>query len=679
MLVLYAEDRGLLPVDDDLYAEHMSVLALFEQLQSDHGAFPDSMPRRFGAWGRLLALFRAVFLGVEHGELSMPARRGQLFDPNEYPFLEGWGPSGGAPITIPEHRAEVRPPSLDDETVFRVLERLIVFQGQRLSYRALDVEQIGSVYEALMGYHVERIYSPAVCVRARRGVRVWLTADDVLAQSASRLGAWLKDDKGLEKSRATKVAKAVKGAKTPEAVLEALEPLRVKGTETRQPDRLVVQPGAERRRTSTHYTPRSLTAPIVRRTLVPLLAAMGPEPGSERLLNLVICDPAMGSGAFLVEACRFLADQVVAAWTREGKLELIADAHEDVVNHARRLVAQRCLYGVDKNKSAVNLAKLSLWLVTFAKTLPFTFVDHALRHGDSLVGLSFEQIKSFHWKPDNQLELCRKEVEAALEEAIKLRLEILDLAHDPAPAAQREKERLLFDAEDALDRVRLIGDLIVGAFFAATKDKDREAERKRRLGLVTAWLTRGGAVPAELRGMQHEIRERLPVFHWMVELPEVFWAERPDPLEAGVVNRAAFVDAFVGNPPFAGKNGVIELGGAGYLDWLKSTHVGAHGNADYSAHFFRRADVLLGAHGTIGLIATNTIAQGDTRATGLQPLVASGHAIYAATRSMAWPGAAAVTVAVVHLARGSPSARLKARRLDGLAAEDINSRLWRRL
>ncbi len=99
VFVLYAEDRALLPVEHPVYAGHLSVLALFEQLQADHGAYPDSMSRRFGAWGRLVALFRAVFLGCAHGSLVLPARRGALFNPHEYPFLEGWGPAGGAPIT----------------------------------------------------------------------------------------------------------------------------------------------------------------------------------------------------------------------------------------------------------------------------------------------------------------------------------------------------------------------------------------------------------------------------------------------------------------------------------------------------------------------------------------------------------------------------------------------------
>ena len=749
VFLLYAEDRGLLPLEHRHYAEHLSLLGLFERLQHDHGAHPDSMSRRFGAWAHLVALFRTLYLGVEHGDLRLPPRRGALFDPNTYPFLEGWGPEGAAPIVIPEHRAAVRVPTVDDETVYRVLEKLLLFEGQRLSYRTLDVEQIGSVYEALMGFHVVRTTAPAVCLRPSG---LWLTPEEALEVPASRRAKWLKETVGLSKAQAEKLAELLKDAKTEDTKLEALASFSITGKK-RDPSlararagQLVLQPGTERRRTSSHYTPRSLSAPIVRRTLEPLLAAMGDTPTSELLLDLKICDPAMGSGAFLVEACRFLADQVVAAWTREGRLEDVARVapNEDPVLHARRLVAQRCLYGVDRNDSAVELAKLSLWLVTLAKDLPFTFVDHALRHGDSLVGLSFDQIRRGHWKTDDgkggekskQLSFTERALQEALDEAIQIRQHILDLATDASPEAQREKERLVADAADASDRARLIADVIVGAFFDETKDKAREQERTRRLALVERWLAGEEGVEPELRALQQDIRVRLPVFHWMLEYPEVFYAERPDPLEGGKVNRAAFMDAFVGNPPFAGKNGITETAGEGYLEWLQAVHVGAHGNADLSAHFFRRAATLLGAHGTIGLIATNTISQGDTRASGLQFLATSAElsreagdtsaalrlcvsnsesdaarsstaptshdsdvsrrgakaqrgegllgvretgegafVIYDATSSMMWPGEAAVSVSVVHLACGRPAIFVGEPRLDGARVRRINSRL----
>jgi type II restriction/modification system DNA methylase subunit YeeA len=161
----------------------------------------------------------------------------------------------------------------------------------------------------------------------------------------------------------------------------------------------VLQPTDERRRTGSHYTPRSLTEPIVRHALEPTFERLTADATPAQILDLKVCDPAMGSGAFLVEACRQLGARLQQAWTRwpERKPPKLPD-DEDEELHAKRLVAQRCLYGVDKNPMAVDLAKLSLWLATLARDHEFTFVDHALRTGDSLVGLSMEQIAATHWE-----------------------------------------------------------------------------------------------------------------------------------------------------------------------------------------------------------------------------------------------------------------------------------------
>ena len=126
----------------------------------------------------------------------------------------------------------------------------------------------------------------------------------------------------------------------------------------------------------------------------------------------------MGSGAFLVEACRALGDRLVAAWRRWPETRPKIPDDEDEPLHARRLVAQRCLYGVDKNPRAVELAKLSLWLATLARDHEFTFLDHALKSGDSLVGLDAKQIAAMHWdlsKPG--LPLFRKFVADRVAEA----------------------------------------------------------------------------------------------------------------------------------------------------------------------------------------------------------------------------------------------------------------------
>ena len=115
----------------------------------------------------------------------------------------------------------------------------------------------------------------------------------------------------------------------------------------------------------------------------------------------------MGSGAFLVEACRQLGDELMKAWHAHDEVPSIPP-DEDEALYAQRIVAQRCLYGVDKNPMAVDLAKLSLWLATLAKDHPFTFLDHSLRHGDSLVGLTRQQIAAFHWRTSKAAELTWK-------------------------------------------------------------------------------------------------------------------------------------------------------------------------------------------------------------------------------------------------------------------------------
>ena len=133
----------------------------------------------------------------------------------------------------------------------------------------------------------------------------------------------------------------------------------------------------------------------------------------------------------------------------------------------------------------------------------------------------------------------------------------------------------------------------------------------------------------------------LAPFHWPVEFPEVFDRDNPG------------FDVVIGNPPFAGKNTIAESTPEGYLDWLKTLHPGAHGNSDLVAHFFRRAFALLRHGGCFGLIATNTIRQGDTRESGLRPILAAGGTIVAARRRLTWPGAAAVVVSVVHALKGA--------------------------
>ena len=421
----------------------------------------------------------------------------------------------------------------------------------------------------------------------------------------------------------------------------------------------MLQPNEERRRSGSHYTPRELTEPIVRHTLAPLLerlrGADGRAPAPEQVLDLKVCDPAMGSGAFLVETCRQLADALIEAWGAHGAAPAIPP-DEDEVTFARRLVAQRCLYGIDRNPMAVDLAKVSLWLSTLARDHPFTFVDHAFRHGDSLVGLTRRQLEALHWQGGQPI-LAGFGVREKLEEAAALRRRIRE-ADDTV--TDRQLQTLWRGARDALGEVRRFGDLTLTAFFEGSKPKERES---RRAAYQEAILTRQARRYAAELAVRRNAEVPFAPFHWEIEFPEVFERENSG------------FDGFVGNPPFAGKNSVAAGNVAGYPSWLKELHAQSHGNADLVAHFYRRAFDLLRGGGAFGLIATNTIAQGDTRSSGLRWICERGGDVYRAVKRVKWPGDAAVVVSVVHVEKGEFAGK---RMLDGAPVERITAFLFHR-
>ncbi len=569
VFLLYAEDRGLVS-SDPVYLDHYSVGGLFERLRADSGRYPDTMDHRYGAWAQLLVLFRLIHEGGGYSEkFRIPARRGYLFDPRRYPFLEG--------RVGPDDRID--PPLVPDGVVYRVLEKLLILDGERLSYRTLDVEQIGSVYETIMGFNLEVAGGRSIAIKPTKphGAPTTINLETLLAIKPADRAKWLKETS--DQAVTGQAASALKDARTPEEAVAALEKkVARKATPNLVPaGAMVLQPSDERRKSGSHYTPRALTEPIVETTLRPILERLGPNPTPEQILDLKVCDPAMGSGAFLVAACRFLAELLVRAWHAHNQMPKIPP-DEDELLHARRIVAQRCLYGVDKNPMAVDLAKLSLWLATLAQNHPFTFLDHALRPGDSLVGLTRAQILGFHWKPEKQRDFARGLIENQLTGATEQRRQIREAPEGASDELLREK---LQNADGFLDQARRYGDLVVSAFFAADKD----AKRKERLEALADDLAfqqsqfdadrhnQLEAARRELHGGAHPVRP----FHWEIEFPEVF-----------IRDNGGF-DAFVGNPPFMGGSKISTSNGNSYLDWILEAHPRSHGNGDIVAHFFRRA------------------------------------------------------------------------------------------
>jgi hypothetical protein len=660
IFLLYAEDRGLLG-NDAAWRDGYSVLGLFERLRSDADRFPDTMEQRFGAWPQLLATFRLVFDGCRHGKLQLPPRNGYLFHPdgNEgacYQFLEG-RPCGEAR----QVGEVVHPPRVSDKVVWEVLRNLMVLDGERISYRTLNVEQIGSVYETMMGFRFERTVGPSLAIKPAKphGAPAVVNLRELLAEKPAARAKWLKDHADCPLTGAAE--QALKAANAPEEVALALGKKVSKLTPSVLPaGSFVLQPSDARRKSGSHYTPPQLTRPIVATTLRPVLEQLGDKPTAEQVLELKVCDPAMGSGAFLVEVCRQLGARVVKAWIDHPASKPAIPPDEDELLYAKRLVAQRCLYGVDKNPFAVALAKLSLWLETFAREHAFTFVDHALRCGDALVGLSKAQIAAFHWDVSQRGAFVETLLKKKLKEVEAARAKIREAGETVRESTLRRWHR---EAEDALDDVRLVGDLVVAAYFGGTKDKEREARRQGLAAQVEAWLRAGGGASAEKDVLRREVTELhagakgSKPFHWEVEYPEVFV-------------RSGF-DGCVGNPPFLGGTKVSSNLGEAYRDWLLGIHCESHGNADIVAHFLRRSFSLLKNHGALGLVATNTIAQGDTRYSGLRWICKHSGMIYSASRRTPWPGMAAVVVSVVHVVRGC----VVECTLDGRKVQHINAYL----
>ncbi len=689
VFLLSAEERGLLLMGDECYEANYALSTLRMQLRTESD---EILERRWDAWSRLLAIFRAVFGGIEHENLRLPALGGSLFDPDRFPFLEGRAKGS-------KWRTDIaKPLPIDNRTVLLLLEAIQQFQGRTLSYRALDVEQIGYVYEGLLERTVKRTDEVTLELDATRNAKApWVKLGELESaklDGVGRLAELLIERSGSSASRIRNdLAKpvddtladhllaacqgdlALRDRISPYAHLLRIDPwgyplVYPKGA-------FIVITGSDRRETGTHYTPKSLTEAIVTETLTPVVY-VGPAIGKPReewvlkspaeLLDLKICDPAMGSGAFLVQVCRWLSDRLVEAWSQaesSGKTVTVdGEVLDEASNNeplprdaeartviARRLIAERCLYGVDLNPLAVELAKLAIWLVTMAKGRPFGFLDHNLRCGDSLLGIyRLDQLTELSVSPSGkgQQRLFGRNIEQAIHEAIELRKQLREMPirdiHDVEAMA-----RLDVNARHRLEVPERIADAFIGEVFSRSGSGTDLETALSSLSVRAGQAVEGhGEALNAIRDLAKcKLSVDLPTersarrtFHWPLAFPEVLSRQN------------AGFDAIVGNPPFLGGKRISTVMGTSFNAYLAGSHPGASKNTDLVAHFFRRAYDLLRMNGCFGLLATNTIAEGDTRQGGLEWMLQHGATIYAAWPNEPWPGAAAVITSRVHVFRG---------------------------
>lgn len=442
---------------------------------------------------------------------------------------------------------------------------------------------------------------------------------------------------------------------------------------------LVAQEG-ERRSTGSHYTPPEIVKEMIEHTLMPVvrerLAKAGPDRAAQAaaLLNLRICDPACGSGHFLLEAARRLGREL--ARIKTGEEEPTPQAFRQAV----RKVIRHCIYGVDKNPLAVELCKVALWIEGHTEGQPLSFLNHRIRCGDSLVGaIDLEAVAAgipdAAYAPQNgdNRAVARALRDRNAEERIGqigLAFEDLPPVREVVQGLAEDQQAVTYLPEDTAEAVRQ-----KAAQFARGRAQDTAWWRAWTAANLwtAAFFTprfRGSQVPTT-----HAVRsclagERVPkamidaanqkaaamrFFHWPVEFPEVM--------------REGGFDVILGNPPFLGGKRISTVFGHHYRHWLVTQIAGAKTNtADLCAFFFRRSFALLRPGGRMGLLATNTIAQGDTRQAGLDVICKEGGQIVWAWANRSWPGDAAVYIAQVVIVKGNAS---EPRFLNGRSVQTI--------
>lgn len=678
VFLLFAEERGLLPAGE-LFEQGYGIAGELERLTArKNDESEEALDATSLTWHRLLATSQALYNGASFENLRMPAYGGSLFDPTRFPFLTDTNEQGALAVTV------------SDRVMLHVLRSIqtAYVQGEtrQISFRDIDVEQIGYIYEGLLGYTAVRVNEPTLGIIGSTGAEpeIPLATLEELAsihadskKLAAAVREWIaKDQPSASASSAATIAKGITADADPSAISALTQTV---GDDDMLRDRikpwlglvrsdlrghpfvvvaggLVVKETPSRKNAGAHYTPKSLAEEVVLHALQPLCYSPGPHQtadsdqwklkSSDELLGLKVADIACGSGAFLVAAARYLADRVVEAWTEEDPAN---SKRKNLYLRAMRQVVANCLYGADINDMAVEMCKLSLWLVSLDRDLPFSFVDDKVFLGNSLLGLTtLDQLRKLHIDPkrvssSQMFDIFDVDIDAIVRKAVALRERLATEIDEDDPArSSAAKHRQLRELHEITASLRAIADGVIAAGLIQggkpnrgldeAYENLRGAVKKAHQGTVdstadSTWL--GTIIEQGLKPSVQTDYERWQPLHWVLEAPDV------------IVDHGGF-DAIVGNPPFLGGQKLTGAMGTNIRDWLVNVLAdGARGSADLVAYFLLRAAGLLTTTGALGLIATNTVAQGDTREVGLDRMVDSGFTITRSVRSRMWPSASA--------------------------------------
>lgn len=718
VFMLFAEERGLLPVTRELYGRSYGISGLLDELEEEERRDATSLDRTTAVWHRVLSTSNALYSGATFEDMRMPAYGGSLFDPSRFSWLYANHDDLGLSLVV------------HDRVMLHVLRSIQIVrqnnQARRISFREIDVEQIGYVYEGLLGYASRQVTDDAVLgFQGAEGDEPEIALSKVLdlrdahKNDEKFVDALLKlietEQPAAKPQTKNRMMSALRGNEDEALAIQQLGAVTahdadlikkilpfvgllrrdLRGLPYVVPrNGIVVTETSSRKNAGAHYTPRSLAEEVVLHALEPLVYSPGPlqeeDPAkwvlksSVEILNLKVADIAVGSGAFLVAAARYLAARLVEAWKIEGAVkggerEFDPDRPSDpTMTKALREVVARCLYGADINEMAVEMCKLSLWLISLDPARPFSFLDDKVMLGNSLLGLtSVEQLRKRHIFPESRpaalAEGLFDDIYSPIETAINLRKEIASSPVDDSDVhrSAAHKSNLLKQANEITEHLREIADAVVAAGLPlGGKPGKKLDEAYGKLEYAINEARQGNRTVLERileDGLTPEVQtdyERWKPLHWILEAPQV--------METGGF------DAVIGNPPFLASAKLSGAVGSNMREWFANVVAGTIGKGDLIAYFFRRAADLVSSTGVFALIGAKAISEGDSLRVGIHPLFENGWNVYRADTNRPWPvRGVGTSISIIWFSQAEPvSAQLNGRIVErisnSLTVESLN-------
>ena len=519
LFILYAESRGLLPLDNRDYAMQYSLDHLATDIHEKLDGGIAFAPGASLYWTGLRQLFTLINDGWED---HIPQYNGGLFNSQQHPFLERYG--------------------IGDDPLAQVIELLTrTEEGERIAYRDLDVRHLGNIYEGLLEYQPQIAAEDLIIVSKRGG--------------------------------------------------ETVAPKSSPNQEVAYPEGAVylLTDNDERKATGSYYTPDYIVRYIVQNTLGPLCEGKTVD----EILSLKILDPATGSGHFLVGVVDYLAEELI---THPDAAHMTETASEETeLAYWRRRVVESCVYGVDLNPMAVELAKLSLWLHTVAKGEPLSFLDHHIRCGNSLIGTKIENLPNLPELKKSRRKTGESQTELPMPFPFTDRVAtaighylLIEETESRTADQIHAKEHQLDIAQTMLRLHKGVANLWTSVYFG--NDVSRAAYQQA-LNALRSQNTNALENLLSYRRAQ-EIATEKRFFHWEIEFPEVFrdkfGREKDNP----------GFDAVIGNPPYVSVTNIE----SDFRSYLLNQFITATGRFDLYITFAEKALGLLQKGGMFGFI-----------------------------------------------------------------------------